>query len=117
MNSENQTSRRAFLKHSSATVLGGALASQFGFPAIVSAAANANKLRLGLIGCGGRGNGAAANALSSDSNTVLHAMADVYADKIESGLRVIRKEIKDDARLDVPAERRFVGLDAFERVI
>ena len=117
MKTENQRSRREFLKNSSAAVLGGALVSELGFPAIISAAANARKFRLGLIGCGGRGNGAAANALSSDSNTVLHAMADVFPNKIESGLKEIRNAIKDDARIDVPAERRFVGLDAFEKVI
>jgi myo-inositol 2-dehydrogenase / D-chiro-inositol 1-dehydrogenase len=117
MKSEKQTSRRDFLKISSAAVLGGTLVSQIAFPAILSAAPNTERLRLGLIGCGGRGNGAAANALSSDSNTVLHAMADVYANKIEAGLKEVQKEVKDDRRIDVPAERRFVGLDAFEKVI
>jgi len=117
MKIENQTSRRDFLKNSSAVVLGGALASELGFPAIVSGAANTDKLRLGLIGCGGRGSGAAADALSADSNTVLHAVADVFANKIEGGLREIRRSVKDDARIDVPADRQFVGLDAFGKVI
>ena len=117
MNPEPQTSRRDFLKTSSTAVIGGALVSEIGFPNILSAAASAGKLRFGLIDCGGRGNGAAVNALSADSHTVLHAVADVYATKIESGLREIRNEIKDDARVDVPSERRFVGLDAYEKVL
>src|SRR5262245_26837 len=115
MNSEKQTSRRDFLKTSSAAVLGGALISEIGFPRILSAAPNTQRLHLGLIGCGGRGNGAAANALSSDSNTVLHAMADVFANKIEGGLKEIQRSVKDEGRIEVPTERRFVGLDAFEK--
>jgi len=110
------TSRREFLKTSSAAALGGVLAANVGFPA-KSFAANNDKIKIGLIGCGGRGNGAAADALAADSNTVLYAMGDIDAAKIEVGLREVAKSVTDPSRIQVPAERRFVGLDAYKKVI
>src|SRR5436190_10398440 len=113
----NQTSRRQFLKTSTTAVVSGALAAPMIFTSTGRAASRGDTLRLGLIGCGGRGNGAIADALSSDSKTVLHAVADIYANRIESGLAAIRDAVKDDARVEVPAERRFVGLDAYEKLL
>jgi predicted dehydrogenase len=110
------TSRRKFLKASTTAALGSVFAANLTFPE-KSFAANSDTLKLGLIGCGGRGNGAAADALAADSNTVLHAMADIDAAKIELGLREVAKSVSDSARVQVPNERRFVGLDAFEKVI
>ncbi|MBI3875872.1 MAG: Gfo/Idh/MocA family oxidoreductase [Verrucomicrobia bacterium] len=121
MNQQNTSvapsSRREFLKTSTTAVAAGALVSELGFPAVVSAAPNSDKLRIGLIGSGGRGSGAAANALNADSNTVLHAVGDIYASQIQRSLGGIRGEIKNDSRIDVPTERQFVGLDSFEKVI
>src|SRR5437762_9197118 len=110
------TSRREFLKTSSAAALGGVLAANVVFPE-KSFAANNDKIKIGLIGCGGRGNGAAADALAADSNTVLYAMGDIDAAKIEVGLREVAKSVSDPSRIQVPAERRFVGLDAYQKVI
>src|SRR5437660_11471318 len=110
------TSRREFLKTSSAAALGSVLAANVGFPE-KSFAANRDTLKVGLIGCGGRGNGAAADALAADRNTVLYAMGDIDPAKIELGLREVAKSVTDHSRIQVPAERRFVGLDAYERVI
>ncbi|PYK96543.1 MAG: oxidoreductase, partial [Verrucomicrobia bacterium] len=64
-------SRRQFLKTSTTAALGSVFAANLGFPER-SFAANNDTLKIGLIGCGGRGNGAAADALAADSNTVLH---------------------------------------------
>ena len=110
------TSRREFLKTSSAAALGGVLAANVVFPE-KSFAANNDKIKIGLIGCGGRGNGAAADALAADSNTVLYAMGDIDSAKIEVGLREVGKSVTDPSRIQVPAERRFVGLDAYKKVI
>src|SRR5438132_11854681 len=110
------TSRREFLKTSSAAALGGVLAANVVFPE-KSFAANRDTIKIGLIGCGGRGNGAAADALAADSNTVLYAMGDIDAAKIEVGLREVGKSVTDTSRIQVPAERRFVGLDAYKKVI
>ncbi|MCB9892167.1 MAG: Gfo/Idh/MocA family oxidoreductase [Planctomycetes bacterium] len=73
-------------------------------------------LKVGLIGCGGRGTGAAANALRADPETKLVAMADLFSVQIE---RSHESLLKTDvaARIDVPAERRFLGFDAFEHVV
>src|SRR5882762_8844240 len=113
----NTTSRRQFLKTSTTAALTSTLAAPLIFTPKIRAASPGEILKVGLIGCGGRGNGAAADALYSDRNAVLHAMGDIYADKIESGLRSIRDAVKDEKRTDVPAERRFAGLDAFEKVL
>src|SRR2546423_4064467 len=110
------TSRRQFLK-TSGTAIGGALTAPLIFNSTSRAASPGDTLKLGLIGCGGRGNGAIANAMSADSNMVLHAMADIQESKIESGLNEIRNAVKDTARISVPEERRFVGLDAYEKLL
>jgi len=111
-----QTSRREFLKTSSTAVVTGAFAANVLLPRRAFAV-NSETIKIGLIGSGGRGNGAAADALASDSNSVLHAVADIYPSKIEIGLREIRNAIKDDKRIDVPQERRFAGLDAYRQVL
>lgn len=108
----DHTSRREFLK---ATAAATALASTLSFPSITSGAGNTDKLKIGLIGCGGRGNGAANQALSADSNVELHAMADVFADKLKTGLESLKK--LQPEKVNVPPERQFIGLDAYKKVI
>jgi len=61
------------------------------------------------LGAVGAANGAVVDALSSDSNLVLHAMADIYADRIDAGLKAVRDAIQGEMRINVPPERRFVG--------
>ena len=77
-------------------------------------------LRIGLIGCGGRGTGAAVNALRADPNVKLVAMADVFPDMLASSLETLTtsEETLDlQAKIDVPPERRFVGWDAYKGAI
>ena len=78
-------------------------------------AAGSDTLKLGLVGCGGRGTGAAADALSSDPQTTLWAMADVFADKIETSIKSLSNEYGD--RIQVDPARRFAGLDGYRGVI
>ena len=110
------TSRRQFLKASTTAALGSVFAANLSFPE-KSFAANSDTIKIGLIGCGGRGNGAAADAPAADSNTVLYAMGDIEPAKIELGLREIAKSVTDRSRIQAPSERCFVGLDAYEKVI
>jgi len=110
------TSRRQFLKASTTAALGSVIAANLSFPE-KSFAANSDTLKIGLIGCGGRGNGAAADALAADGNTVLYATGDIDPAKIELGLREVAKSVTDRSRIQVPEERRFVGLDAYKKVI
>ena len=101
--------RRAFLKSS---MLAGAAVS---FPAVVTGEPNGAKLKIGLVGCGGRGSGAASNALKSDSNSELWAAADVSASQIDGSLASLTTAFTD--RVNVPPARRHAGLDAYQKVI
>ncbi|MBX7165609.1 MAG: Gfo/Idh/MocA family oxidoreductase [Pirellulales bacterium] len=107
-------SRRTFLKHTAVTAATTALASRVAFPGGAHAASS-DVLKIGLIGCGGRGTGAAANALAADQNVKLWAMGDTFSDRLESSLANIRKEAA--AKVDVSPERCFVGFDAYQQVI
>jgi len=78
-------------------------------------AAGSDILRVGLIGCGGRGTGAAGNALNADPHTRVTALADVFPEKIEHTLKVLRGQYSE--RVDVPPERRFTGFDAYQKLI
>jgi predicted dehydrogenase len=108
-------SRRQFLKSSGATVLGSALAIQHGF----GAAGNpeGQTLRVGLIGCGGRGTGAAAQALAADTNVKLAAMGDAFSDRLQGSLEELKKTADIASKIDVAPEHCFVGFDAYEKVI
>jgi predicted dehydrogenase len=75
------------------------------------------KLKVGFIGTGGRGTGAAVQALSADDNLVLHAVADVFQDKIDGALAQLAKDKNVADKVDVPADRQFVGLDGYKRVL
>ncbi|MBI5773811.1 MAG: Gfo/Idh/MocA family oxidoreductase [Verrucomicrobia bacterium] len=109
-------SRREFLKASSTLAAGGALASGLGFPSVALGAATGDKLKIGFVGCGGRGTGAARQALSADSNVELYAMADVLPEKIEKSLEALKTQAEPQ-KFNIPPERRFVGLDAYQKVI
>src|SRR5436309_4752350 len=100
-------SRRAFLQTSAATLAAGAAT-------LNAHAGGTDILRIGLIGCGGRGKGAAAQALSADPNVKLVALGDAFADRISDCIENLREF---GAKLDVPKERRFVGFDAYKSVI
>jgi len=110
------SSRREFLKHSSLLAGAGTVAGTLSF-AQSAHAAGGDELKVGLIGCGGRGTGAASQALKADPNVKLWAMGDAFADRLGLSLKSLRGigRIKD--KIDVPAERQFVGFDAFQQVI
>jgi len=111
-------SRRDFLKSTSTAAAAGALASAVSFPTILRAQNAGDKLKLGWIGCGGRGTGAANQALKADSNVELWAVGEVFRDKIDSGLESLSAQFKDNPeKINVSEERKFVGLDAYQRVI
>src|SRR5688572_24371703 len=75
------------------------------------------KIKVGFIGTGGRGTGAAKQALSADDNIVLHSVGDVFQEKIDGSLESLGKDKSLAGKLDVPAERQFVGLDSYKRVL
>jgi len=105
--------RRTFLARAAATV---AATSALGFPMIGRGqAAGTEPLKLALVGCGGRGAGAANQALTADYNTKLVAVADLFADKLQVGLKNLQAQRA--AQVDVPPERQFTGFDAYKQAI
>lgn len=108
------TSRRHFLKTSGAAALGGILAAQTSSSLRVFAAGS-DTLRVGLIGCGGRGTGAASQALAADKNAVLTAVGDVFSERVQGSLAELKRQAPD--RVQVDGDRMFVGLDAYQKVI
>ena len=106
------TTRRDFLKHSGTAVAGAALAGAV-IPRVH--AAEDNTIKVALIGCGGRGTGAALNALSTNGPTKLVAMADVFEPKIQASLQSLSGQFA--AQLDVPKERQFVGFDGYKKAM
>ena len=112
MHEPRSTTRRAFVAETTAAM---AAAATLGFLPNAHAAGG-DTLKVGLIGCGGRGTGAAEQALTADPNVKLHAMGDAFADAIESSLSTLKGSSVAE-RLDVPKERQFVGFDAYKNVI
>src|SRR3954464_11732924 len=109
------TTRRDFLKTSTAIAAGATLASTLVVPRAVHAGSS-EKMRIGLIGCGGRGTGAAENALNASPENVLVAVGGGFSDFAETCLAGLkRKPIKD--RVQVPKENVFIGFDAYKQVI
>jgi len=109
-------SRRDFLKLSVAGTLGAGIPSTLAL-ARSAYAAGSDVIRLALIGCGGRGTGAAVQALQNKATkgVKLVAMADAFQDRLEGALKRIQTRCGD--QVDVPPERRFVGFDCHEKAI
>ncbi len=106
-------SRREFLARGTAAAATSALAG-VSIP-WVHAGEN-NTIHLALIGCGGRGSGAVADAFDSPNGPVkLAAMADLFQARLDKALQVLSEKFKDG--VDVPPERRFVGFDAYRKAI
>jgi myo-inositol 2-dehydrogenase/D-chiro-inositol 1-dehydrogenase len=110
-------SRRDFVKGSAAAVAATAAALGTLEVGRSAHAAGSDEIKIALVGCGGRGTGAAANALSNKthSNIRLVAMADAFAEPLDRAVNDLRRQFGE--KVDVPAERRFVGLDAYEKAI
>ena len=81
-----------------------------------SYAAGGDQLKIGLIGCGGRGTGAAGQALKADSNVKLVAVGDAFGDRIETCMKSLQEKPELAGKIEVPAERRFTGFDAYKKV-
>ena len=105
----NKPSRRDVVR--GAAALGAAMA----IPSFVHAAGN-DTLKVGLIGCGGRGTGAANNALNADPNLKIIALGDMFPDKLETSLLGLHQSQHKD-RVEVSKEHQFTGWDAYKGVI
>lgn len=116
----NQKSRRDFMKHGS-LIAGGLIAAPLLSKANYFSGAD-DTIKVALIGCGGRGTGAAMQALLTKQNVKLVAMADAFPDRIEKCYKSLTADARNGdasvkARVDVPAERRFTGFDGYLKAI
>ncbi len=111
---ETRPSRRDFVRGSGAALSAAAISMSLQSAVY---AAGSDALKVGLVGCGGRGTGAAQNALHGDTTATLHAMADLFPDQIESALKSIKEGSDVGDRVNVPKERRFSGLEAYKQLI
>jgi predicted dehydrogenase len=107
------TSRRDFLKSSTALAVGGALASTLSITRSAHAAGD-DTIKVALIGCGGRGTGAADQALSTKGNVKVVALADAFRDRLEQAYNGLKKH---GDKLDVSEDRKFVGFDAYQKAL
>nr|WP_291195924.1 Gfo/Idh/MocA family oxidoreductase [Dyadobacter sp.] len=110
------TSRRDVLKMAGVALAGSTLPT-FAIlnPNRAFAGVNADTLKIGLIGCGGRGSGAANQALKADPNVVLWAMGDIFKDKMDASLENLTKVHGPKVKVD--EGRKFIGFDAFKKVL
>jgi myo-inositol 2-dehydrogenase/D-chiro-inositol 1-dehydrogenase len=117
-NQKNQKSRRDFVKETS-LLAGGLMA----IPVLSQAnyfSGSADTIKIAMIGCGGRGTGAAVQALSTKQNVQLVAMADAFRDRLDTSYKNITNALKEDgneSRLQVKEENKFVGFDAYQKAI
>jgi predicted dehydrogenase len=114
MKSPYASTRREFLERSgtlSAASLTLALASEMS----AHAANGSGELKLGLVGCGGRGAGAANQALTADDGLKLFSMCDVNRETMDTAADILEKQ--KPGRLNVSPERRYSDFDGFKRVI
>src|SRR3982751_5602119 len=99
------TERRDFLKGAAAAAM------VTGFPAIISAQTVTNAIKVGLVGCGGRGSGAASQALSADDYAELTAVADIDQAQIDQCMRSLKRIAKIADRVKTGPEKQYLGLD------
>jgi predicted dehydrogenase len=109
---DKATSRRKFLQQSGGILAGAALASTLSTRVY---AGEQNTIKIALVGCGGRGTGAAAQAMSTQGPTKFWAMADFFDARLQSTLQSLSGQFAK--QVDVPKERQFVGLDAYKKAI
>src|SRR5438132_12797074 len=106
-------SRRDFLKRSSALAVGGSIAASLGtVPAVHAQGSEA--VNVALIGCGGRGSGAALNAMKADPNNRLTVMCDLFPDRLNQARKRIQPEPGQQFR--VTDDTAFSGFDGYQRV-
>ncbi len=105
-------SRRQFLQNTG-TIIGASALAGVTLPHVH--AQGSDQVQVALVGCGGRGTGAAANALATSGPPKLVAMADVFQEKLTSSLGSLQKKFND--QVDVPKDRQFIGFDGYKHAM
>ncbi|EPR70920.1 Gfo/Idh/MocA family protein [Cyclobacterium qasimii] len=111
---QNNKNRRSFLKSTGTAIVAGSVLP-FGFNIREGFAAQKSTLKVGLIGCGGRGTGAAAQALKADKDAELTAMGDIFEDYLDESYQSLKK--MNPEQVKVEEANKFVGFDAIQKVL
>ena len=109
--SQSGMSRRDFIKTTSAVTLAAAMPLSGGL-----FAAGSDKIRVGMIGCGGRGTGAAINCIEARPDVVITAMGDLFGDHLKNSFKRLTEKVPKE-NLAVTKERLFTGFDAYKKVL
>jgi myo-inositol 2-dehydrogenase/D-chiro-inositol 1-dehydrogenase len=120
MNTPFQTpfTRRAFLRSTSTAAASSALLGSLAVERFALGAANDDGIKIALIGCGGRGSGAAKQALSTSGKTTLVAVADAFKDRLDGAVKNLQSQFSSDpSKIDIADEHKFVGFDAYKQAI
>lgn len=115
MKEETNHSRRKFIKLSGGTLAVGSLGFNVISNPVPKHLFDADTLKVGIIGCGGRGTGAAVQACRADKNLFLTAMGDVFEDRLDTAYKALMEEVPD--KIKVPDNQKFIGFDAFKKVL
>jgi len=126
MNTSNKSSRRRFLENTALGAIGVIGASQIikscageegpgpvESPEFLAAAPDGEPIRAGVVGCGGRGSGAAVDFLNAGPNLSIVAVADLFQDKIDG----IRKKLRDEKGVELEDSMCFIGFDGYKKVL
>jgi myo-inositol 2-dehydrogenase / D-chiro-inositol 1-dehydrogenase len=105
--------RREFIRNATAATVGASVVSGFGLTGAY--AAGSDEIRVGLVGCGGRGTGAAGNVLKAAPGVRLVAMADAFQDRLDASRQRLAEGFPDTAM--VADDHTFVGLDAYKKLL
>ncbi|QDU28696.1 Inositol 2-dehydrogenase [Anatilimnocola aggregata] len=109
-----EKSRRSFLKSSAALAVAGSVVTTMTGARAVHAAGS-DMLKVALIGCGGRGSGAAVDSMAADKNAKITVLADAFGDRVEIARNALKGPLGE--QLDVKPENCFVGIDAYKQVM
>ena len=108
-------SRRSFVRKTAA-ITSGVLATNVTFQSFANVNEN-KKLKLAVVGCGGRGSGAVVQALNADDNVELVSMADAFKDRIDSSLKGIQDHFGDSKKIKIKEKNIFTGFDSYKKAI
>ena len=136
MSKDNKITRREFLSYSALAGVAGAMGlspfltsckggdkavaytplkapGEYYVPELPDKAVDGKELKAGVIGCGGRGSGAAENFLNAANGVTIAALGDVFDDRLQG----LKNSLKEKYQIDVPADKCFTGFDAYQKVI
>jgi predicted dehydrogenase len=126
-NNQSASSRRTFLKSTSALVGGAFVGATNARVARAAHPGSSDEIKVALIGCGGRGNGAITQALATKGPVTFWAAADAFEDNLQGCLKSVQQQVDrgkrdgnplfENSKIDVPPERQFVGFDAYKKAI